>query len=259
MLEIDHFSHGWLTPVVAYIMSFTGSLLGLRCMARVQDGSPRNGWLIAAAVAIGGTGIWVMHFVAMLGFRINGASIRYDVPVTIFSAIVAMLVVWVGLALTQQRALGVSALLLGGTIAGAGVGVMHYSGMYAMKTDAVIGYDGQIVILSLVIAVVASIAALWFTLHVRGTLATIGAALVMGIAVAGMHYTGMFAMHAHHSGQTHTPPGAGAAQLLTPLIVTVSLITVGMLLHLGITEVNEPSRQPLRRSRAAEHHWPTRG
>lgn len=259
MLEIDHFSHGWLTPALAYVMSVTGSLLGLRCMARVRDDSPRNGWLIAASVAIGGTGIWVLHFVAMLGFRINGASIRYDVPVTIFSAVIAMIVVWVGLALTQQRALGAAALLLGGTIAGAGVGVMHYSGMYAMKTDAVIGYDGSLVILSLIIAVVASIAALWFALHVRGTLATIGAALVMGIAVAGMHYTGMFAMHAQHSGHSHTPPGAGAAQLLTPLIVTVSLITVGMLLHLGITEVDESGRQPLRRSHAAEHHWPTRG
>lgn len=262
MHEVHHFSYGAVTPLIAYLAAVVGSACGLSAVSRSRvDASwkVRSAWLWLGATAIGGTGIWVMHFVAMLGFRIHGASIRYDVPVTIFSAIVAMLVVWVGLALTQQRALGGSALLLGGTIAGAGVGVMHYSGMYAMKTDAIIGYDGSLVVLSLVIAVAASITALWFTLHVRGTLATIGAAAVMGVAVAGMHYTGMFAMHAQPSGHAHVPSGAGAAQLLTPLIVTVSLITVGMLLHLGITEVNEPDPRPIRHSPATEHHWPTRG
>ncbi|MEV6324072.1 MHYT domain-containing protein [Nocardia sp. NPDC051787] len=257
MLEIDHFSHGWLTPAVAYVMSFTGSLLGLRCMARARSGSARDGWLIAAAVAIGGTGIWVMHFIAMLGFAIEGASIRYDVPITLISALIAMAVVWVGLCIAQRRALGPPALFIGGAITGVGVGAMHYSGMYAMKSDAAIGYDFWIVALSIVIAVVAATAALWFTLHVRGTLATIGAALAMGLAVSGMHYTGMFAMHAREAQHLHPPTGAGAAQLLTPLIVSISLVTVMLLLHLGITDVNEEPAYTSRGSHS-DTYWPTR-
>jgi NO-binding membrane sensor protein with MHYT domain len=254
-VEIDHFSHGWLTPVVAYVMSFTGSLLGLRCMSRVRTGSPFDGWLIAASVAIGGTGIWVMHFIAMLGFRINGAAIKYDVPVTLVSALVAMAVVWLGLCLAQQRRLGAQSLIVGGVVTGLGVGAMHYAGMYAMKTDVEIGYDWATVALSMVIAVIAATAALWFTLNVRGTLATVGAALAMGVAVAGMHYTGMFAMHVgeHHQ---MTPSGAGAAQLLTPLIVGVSLVTVGMLFHLGLTEVDGGA--PLSRRHATDNYWPIR-
>ncbi len=255
-MEIDHFSHGWLTPVVAYVMSFTGSLLGLRCMSRVRSGSIFDGWLIAAAVAIGGTGIWVMHFIAMLGFRIDGAAIKYDVPITLASALIAMIVVWFGLCLAQQRRLGNRGLLIGGVVTGLGVGAMHYAGMYAMKTDVAIGYDWPTVILSMLIAVLAATAALWFTLNVRGTLATLGAALAMGMAVAGMHYTGMFAMHIGDQ-QHHMPPsGAGAAQLLTPLIVSVSLVTVGMLFHLGLTEVGGTT--PLTRRPATENYWPTR-
>ncbi|MGW1737229.1 MHYT domain-containing protein [Nocardia sp. NPDC001965] len=254
-MEIDHFSHGWLTPVVAYVMSFTGSLLGLRCMSRVRSGSPFDGWLIAASVAIGGTGIWVMHFIAMLGFRINGAAIKYDVPVTLVSAVIAMVVVWLGLCLAQQRRMGAQGLLIGGVVTGIGVGAMHYAGMYAMKTDVEIGYEWSTVALSLVIAVIAATAALWFTLNVRGTLATVGAALVMGVAVAGMHYTGMYAMHL---GTQHdmAPSGAGAAQLLTPLIVGVSLLTVGMLFHLGLTEVGGTAS--MTRRPATDTYWPTR-
>ncbi|WP_433733470.1 MHYT domain-containing protein [Nocardia sp. CA-129566] len=257
MLRIDHFSHGWLTPVIAYLMSFTGSLLGLRCVARARAGNGHAGWLIAAAVAIGGTGIWVMHFIAMLGFSIHGASIRYDVPITLLSAVIAMVVVWIGLWVAQQRALEPLALYIGGAITGVGVGAMHYSGMYAMKSDALIGYDGLIVSLSIVIAVIAATAALWFALHVRGTIATIGAALVMGVAVCGMHYTGMFAMHVQNGQHLHAPAGAGAAQLLTPLTVGVGMVTMMLLLHIGITDVDDPAYDGARGARPARY-WPTR-
>lgn len=255
-MEIDHFSHGWFTPVVAYLMSFTGSLLGLRCMSRVRGGSLADGWLIAAAVAIGGTGIWVMHFIAMLGFRVNGAAIKYDVPVTLASALIAIAVVRIGLCLARQPRLGTLGLLIGGVVTGLGVGAMHYAGMYAMKTDVRIGYDMPTVILSLIIAVLAATAALWFTLNVRGTLATLGAASVMGVAVAGMHYTGMYAMHIGEHQYQMSPSGAGAAQLITPLVVSVSLVTVGMLFHLGLTEVGGPA--PLTRRPATDNYWPTR-
>ncbi|MBA3799981.1 MAG: hypothetical protein H0X18_12985, partial [Geodermatophilaceae bacterium] len=81
MPEIEHFAYGVLTPILAYAMSFIGSLLGLQCTARARfaTGRSRVGWLLLAAVSIGGTGVWVMHFIAMLGFRVTGMDIRYGV------------------------------------------------------------------------------------------------------------------------------------------------------------------------------------
>ncbi|MVU77381.1 hypothetical protein GPX89_08990 [Nocardia sp. ET3-3] len=244
MLEIHHFSYGWLTPVLAYIMSVIGSLLGLRCTARARTGVGRSSWLISASVAIGGTGIWVMHFVAMLGFSIHGAVIRYNVPLTLLSAVISVTVVWLGLWVVAREPFGKLSLFAGGAVTGLGVGAMHYSGMYAMKSDASIEYDPGIVTLSMVIAVVAATVALWFTLVITGIWATIGAALIMGVAVCGMHYTGMASMSAHRVENAASPHGAGAMELLAPLMITVSMVTLVLLIHVGLTEVDERSMMP---------------
>ncbi|MCM6774349.1 hypothetical protein NDR87_14595 [Nocardia sp. CDC159] len=257
MLEIDHFTYGWLTPALAYLMSVTGSFLALRCMVRARTGAGSGGWIATAAIALGGTGIWVMHFIAMLGFSVRDATIRYNVPITLLSAFIAMAVVWVGLSIVVQRPEEVFALAVGGAVTGLGVGAMHYSGMYAMRTDAAVRYDSWIVVLSLVIAVLAATAALWFALHVRGILATILSAMIMGIAVCGMHYTGMFAMRAHAAPHVHMPTGAPAEQLLTPLIVGVALVTMLLLLQVGITDADEPDPRRVQ-GQYASRYWPSR-
>ncbi|WP_067540111.1 MHYT domain-containing protein [Nocardia crassostreae] len=259
MLEIDQFTYGWLTPTLAYVMSVTGSLLALRCMVRARAQTGHRGWVAIGAVALGGTGIWVMHFIAMLGFSVREATIRYNVPITVISALIAMGVVWLGLSIVVHRHGGEAfALLTGGTVTGLGVGAMHYSGMYAMKTNAAVRYDSWIVLLSLAIAVVAATAALWFALHVRGLIATIGAALIMGIAVCGMHYTGMYSMRAHVAEHMdmHIPPGANPGQLLTLLIIAVSMVTLLMLLQVGITDVDEPDLSRIR-GQYASRYWPS--
>ena len=77
--DVHHFSYGLLTPTVAYILSILGSLLGLLCTARARtarNNKQRSWWLVLAAFAIGGTGIWSMHFMAMLGFTVTGTRIR---------------------------------------------------------------------------------------------------------------------------------------------------------------------------------------
>ncbi|WP_327117887.1 hypothetical protein OHB12_08845 [Nocardia sp. NBC_01730] len=239
MLELDHFSYGWMTPVLAYIMSVVGSLLGLRCAVHARSSRWPTGWLIAAAVSLGGAGIWVMHFTAMLGFSIHGGTIRYNVPMTLLSAAVAIAVVWIGLSVVVRWRREVLALPIGGAITGLGVAAMHYLGMYAMNTDAIVGYELGTVMLSLVIAVVAATAALWFMLHVHGILATIGAALIMGLAVCGMHYTGMASMRAQHVGQHGMPDGADPMQLLTPLIMTVTVVTIMLVILVGLAELDE--------------------
>ncbi|WP_405493278.1 MHYT domain-containing protein [Nocardia sp. NBC_00511] len=257
MLEIDQFTYGWLTPILAYAMSVTGSLLALRCMVRARHQQGRGAWVVTGAVALGGTGIWVMHFIAMLGFSVQDSTIRYNVPITLLSAAVAIAVVWLGLHIVVHQHDQIFALVTGGTITGLGVAGMHYAGMYAMKTDAAVVYDPWLVLLSVVIAVVAAIAALWFALHVNGIIATISAALIMGIAVCGMHYTGMYAMRAHMADQMHTPSGAQPAQLLAPLIVTVSMLTMLMLFQVGITDIDEPDLSRIR-GQYASRYWPAR-
>jgi NO-binding membrane sensor protein with MHYT domain len=257
MLEIDHFTYGWVTPVLAYVMSVTGSLLALRCMVRARTHPDRGGWLVAAAIALGGTGIWVMHFIAMLGFSVQDVTIRYNVPVTLLSALIAMTVVWLGLSIVVRRRGDPWALPIGGCLTGLGVAAMHYSGMYGLETDAVLRYDPWLVALSIVVAVVAATAALWFGLHVRGVPATGGAAAIMGIAVSGMHYTGMFAMSAQMAEHVHPVPGAQAHQLLTPLIVGVSMVTMVLLLQVGITDADEPDLSRIQ-GRRASRYWPSR-
>src|SRR3954462_5503207 len=105
MAQIHHFEHGLLTPTFSYALSVFGSLLGLVCASRLRT-APSAGWrawwLTLAAVAIGGTGIRTMHFVAMLGFRVTGLPIRYDVGVTALSAVTAIVAVGIGLSIVAR-------------------------------------------------------------------------------------------------------------------------------------------------------------
>jgi NO-binding membrane sensor protein with MHYT domain len=230
---VNHFTQGPLTPALAYVMSCIGSMLGLRltAQAHASRGGTRVRWLLGASISIGGTGIWVMHFVAMMGFAVEGTQIRYDVPLTVASAVVAIVVVGTGLFLVSYGGGKVLALLGGGLLTGLGVASMHYLGMYAMNMSAHISYDRTTVAASVAIAVVAATAALWFTLRVKKPIWITGAALVMGVAVSGMHYTGMMAIEVRPmpepAGAVH---GADALDFLVPLMTVISLITLTMLL-----------------------------
>ena len=220
---------------LAYAMSCLGCLLGLSAMSRARStaGGARVRWLVLGACSIGGTGIWAMHFIAMLGFNIPGAQITYNVPITLASLLVAIVVVGVGLTITVTGQASVRALALGGGITGIGVASMHYLGMSAVNMPASVSYRPWVFIASIVIAVTASIAALWAVVNVRGIPATIGACLVMGVAVTGMHYTGMAAM-VMTSAPLTTREGLSANQLLQPMIWGIGLSTVIMLFIAGL-------------------------
>jgi len=232
MLHSNDFSYGLLTPALAYLMSCLGAFLGLRCTsrARAHSGAARARWLTLAALSIGITGIWVMHFIAMLGYTIPGDVIRYNVPVTVLSMLIAVAVVGVGLFIVGFGGNGYPPLLLGGLIAGVGVASMHYMGMAAMRMSAAVTYRPGIVILSVVIAIVAATAALWAALRLSGILSTLGAALIMGVAVSGMHYTGMAAMniHAASAGSVMPMGGATAERFLLPLIIGISVLSFAL-------------------------------
>src|SRR5215216_5745167 len=100
MAEIHHFAYGWFNPVLAYLMAFLGALLGLVCARRARNARVRGRrvrWLIMAAVSIGGAGVWLMHFMAMLGFDVPASPVRYDPLLTVASLGLVVLVVAVGL------------------------------------------------------------------------------------------------------------------------------------------------------------------
>jgi NO-binding membrane sensor protein with MHYT domain len=160
----------------------------------------------------------------MLGFTIPGETILYNVPVTLLSMVLAVAFVLIGLLIVGLGQPTVGRLLLGGVITGLGVAAMHYSGMAAMRMPARMSYDPRLFAVSIVIAIAAATAALWAALRLGGFLSTLGAAAIMGVAVSGMHYTGMAAMHVYApSGGAMAMGGANAAAFLLPLIVGVSV------------------------------------
>lgn len=216
----------------------------LRSAPRIpaHSGRTRASWLCLGALAIGGTGIWVMHFIAMLGFSVPDAEIRYNVPLTLLSAGVAIAMVGAGLFTVGLGGPRAAVLAAGGIVTGLGVAAMHYMGMAAMRMSGHVDYSPLPVLASVLIAVGAATAALWFTLRIRGGWATAGAALIMGVAVCGMHYTGMTAMQVelHHSAQA--PSGARAFDFLAPLLVIISCLATFLLVVVALA----PSEDELR-------------
>src|SRR5581483_7219264 len=191
------------------------------------QGAARARWLTLAALSIGTTGIWVMHFIAMLGFAIPGETIRYNVPMTILSMVIAVLVVGTGVFIVGfSRRAGNGPLLLGGTILGLGVASMHYLGMGAVRVDASLSFNPGLVAASVIIAVIAGTAALWMALRLDSLFSTFIASLIMGVAVNGMHYTGMAALHvtAAPGAIVNTSASASAGAFLLPLILGLSSI-----------------------------------
>ncbi|MBL7260452.1 MHYT domain-containing protein [Paractinoplanes lichenicola] len=232
MAPIHHFDHGLITPVVSYVLSVLGSMLGLTCAVRFRTAAGRGEriwWLVLGSVSIGGTAIWSMHFVAMMGFAVVGTPIRYDVGLTAASALLAVIAVGVGLAIAL---LGKGAqnvrIITGGVVAGLGVAGMHYTGMAAMKLNGEVTYGMTRVGLSIGIAVVAAAVALWLAVTVRRPLVIFAAALVMGVAVNGMHFTGMTAMSVETHPSSGQLPGATASGMLVPIGLAVVLGIIGL-------------------------------
>jgi NO-binding membrane sensor protein with MHYT domain len=227
--SVHHFAYGWVTPALAYLLSYLGSLSGLAATVRARrtrDRRRRARWLILAAWSIGGTGIWAMHFMAMIGFTVDGTDVRYDVPITVASWLTAVVVVGVGLFIVGYGPRSLPRVLLAGVLTGVGVAGMHYAGMAAMRLNGTVSYDRTRVVLSVAIAVVAATAALWFTVSVRRPLWVAGAASIMGVAVAGMHYTGMSAVAVHRHANSSAVTGVGALSYLIPTLVFVLLVVL---------------------------------
>ena len=181
--------------LVAVLASYTALDLAGR-ISTAERGRYARMWLAGGAIAMG-LGIWSMHFVGMLAFSLP-IPLGYDLPITGFSLLIAVLASAFALHLVSQDYLPGRRLMLGALVLGAAVASMHYTGMAALRMQPGIDYDPWLFLLSIVIAVVASGAALWIAFRLRRNMPRVhqlrfGAALVMGGAIAAMHYTGMAA------------------------------------------------------------------
>ncbi|MBD4103520.1 hypothetical protein GUH68_19790 [Xanthomonas citri pv. citri] len=214
-----------LSLVVAVLASYTALYLAARTTAR--GGGIAAAWLMGGAIAMG-IGIWSMHFVGMLAFRLP-IPVGYDLALTCYSMLAAILTSALALWLTSRANLPLLRLGLGALLMGLGIALMHYMGMDALRMVPAIRYDPLLFGLSIAIAIGASGAALWIAFRLRhagqrSSLRLI-AASIMGVAIVGMHYTGMAAARFAPGSvcgavaETHLP-----LSWLTAVVVLVTLV-----------------------------------
>jgi two-component system sensor histidine kinase/response regulator len=183
-----------LSIFIAVVASYAA--LDLAARVTFARGSTRYLWLSGGATAMG-IGIWSMHYIGMLAFRLP-VPVLYDWPTVLVSLLAAIFASLVALFVVSRQKMGPFQALAGCVIMGGGIAGMHYIGMAAMRLPATCHYSPAIVALSVVLALVISLVALWLTFHFRGETASWGwrkiiSALVMGAAIPVMHYTGMAA------------------------------------------------------------------
>ena len=184
--------------VISLCVAILASYTALDLAGRIATAKGRAVylWITGGAVAMG-VGIWSMHFIGMLALRLPFA-LGFEVGITLLSLLIAVLSSGFALWLVSQPRLPAWQLAFGALVMGSGIASMHYTGMAAMRMTPGIDYDPALFGASLLIAVVASGAALWIAFNLRRNtpyvrLARGGAAVVMGVAIVGMHYTGMAA------------------------------------------------------------------
>ncbi|MFZ2031589.1 MAG: MHYT domain-containing protein [Vitreimonas sp.] len=186
-------THDWALVALSFVAALLASYTALDMGSRLRRaaGRARWIWLGASALVLGG-GIWSMHFIAMLAMD-AGMAIAYNFDLTALSLVMAIAFVALGFYIVTRPKPSVGRQVIAGCVVGLGVAAMHYTGMSAVVLNGVIRYNVLGVVISIIIAMVAATSALWLTLNLTKSWQRAGAAVVMAVAVCGMHYTGMAA------------------------------------------------------------------
>lgn len=221
----------WLVALAVGVAVFS-STMGMQ--AAYQAGhmptrSMRYLTLLAGAMALGG-GVWAMHFVGMLSFQLC-TTVHYNPQITLLSILPSIAASWVALELLSRAQVSRRELGLGGTLVGVGIGAMHYVGMAAMEMPAALRYDPLTFALSIVVAIGLAILALWVRFGLKSSVLakwpnlvhSIISGSVMGLAIAGMHFTGMAA--ARFIGKPSIP-GVLNAQDPSAIALSITLVSV---------------------------------
>lgn len=217
----------WLVATsvsIAILAAFVALSISSRLIA-ATSWRGRWAWASAGALSMGG-GIWAMHFVGMVAFSLP-CGISYDPIGTLLSMIPGILASGVALhVMSRVTAPSLGRTIAGAVLMGAGIGAMHYSGMAAMRPEALVRYQPSMVVLSVIVAIVLAFISLEVRFRLRrymhwDIMATVVAASIMGFAVSGMHYTAMQA-------SVFFPLAGGpqAAGVVVPTTLMASLITV---------------------------------
>ncbi|MFK0375873.1 putative bifunctional diguanylate cyclase/phosphodiesterase [Pandoraea sp. NPDC090278] len=238
---------GWLVALslaVAVLASFTALDLSGRIYLLTHRGM-RHAWLAVGATAMG-IGIWSMHFIGMLALSLSPSwspldskatlALGYDPAITAASLGIAIAISWAALWLVASERFTRWRLGCAGVTLGIGIAAMHYSGMAAMKMDPDISYDPLLFAASIAIAIAAATAALWIARTLRdGSLRyvmakRVAAAIVMGLAITAMHYTGMSAATFAAGAICGAANGVSSPWLVTTVSLFTFLILVTTLL-----------------------------
>jgi two-component system, sensor histidine kinase and response regulator len=222
-----------LSIFIAILASYAAlDLAGRVTSAR---GRVRLLWLSGGSVAMG-IGIWSMHYIGMLAFRLP-VAVQYDWPTVLLSLLAAIFASAVALFVVSRSRMGLFRAMVGSAFMGSGIAAMHYIGMAAMRLPAMCHYSPTLVIVSAILAIVISFVALWLTFHFRGDTSAGGwlktlSAFVMGAAIPVMHYTGMAAVHFTASADENNriSHAVSISSLGTASIIVVTLMVLGLVL-----------------------------
>ena len=185
------FTYDPILVIISVLISIVGAYTCFDLVIQMsnEEYSVSRKLLVGAAFAIGGS-IWAMHFVAMLAVNLP-VEIRYDVLTTMISGLVSVFMTAVALLIVSAASYSLTRVVVAGIIMGAGISGMHYLGMSAIRGNCGLSYSVLWVSISVIIGMLASSASLWAAMKLHGVWRRLIAALVMGISISGVHYTGM--------------------------------------------------------------------
>ncbi|WP_152081223.1 putative bifunctional diguanylate cyclase/phosphodiesterase [Enterobacter oligotrophicus] len=225
---------------ISYLVAFIASFVALDSAGKIPLSSRKTAtfWRITGGVTLG-IGIWAMHFIGMLSMKMP-MIMSYHLWLTLASLGVAVLAATLAINIAVHgKSLSPFRLIFSTLILSAGVLSMHYVGMAALMPEGSIIWDRQKVILSVLIAIIASGVALWLAFHLRDKrkgvfINRIAAALVMGAAICAMHYTGMSAAHFHE--MEYTLSGGISEQGLSIWVSVTTLSLLGIMLIISLVD-----------------------
>jgi NO-binding membrane sensor protein with MHYT domain len=239
--------YNFLLITASFVVAVMGSLIALITTrnALKKPEAERKGLIVLAALSLGGVGIWSMHFIGMLALDMHSLAMNYNWGLTIASLVAAVFMVYIGLRIMSVGKFSYSKLVMAGILVGTGVVAMHYTGMLAMEMQADIKWNWAIIAISIVIAVVASIVALWLAVNVSKMWQVVVSAFVMGVAVCGMHYTGMAAAEfLQNTSLTYVEPMGLSTNLFVLVIIGVDalIVVIGMVTEMANANIKRMSQ-----------------
>ncbi len=223
-----------LSWVVAIVAAYAA--VGIAHRLKRTTGRERQIWQFGGAAAFG-FGVWAMHFIGMTALKMP-ILVAYDPAITILSVVFAFFAGWIAIGVIGQENVKMQQILLGGTLLGAGIGAMHYTGMFAMRMEAGLGFDPIMFAVSVVVAVSISSLGLWIMtakqfsrLKGRGLIT----ASVVGSAIPIMHYVGMAAarFNAENAMMMTRLPIASDNILLLNSVMIVSMLILSFPIFLN--------------------------